>query len=286
VSTTAPPPPPPPPTGIVIAAVGDISCAPTSAVTATACRQLSVSNLIQNDPAVQHFLALGDLQYPNGELANFQSNSAYNGSYGRFKSQTKPAPGHHEYNTANATGYYSYFGALAGDPTKGYYSFDVGTTWHIVSLNSNCSFVSCAVGSTQEKWLRDDLTASTRPCTIAYWHHPRFASSSRGNITEVDPLWRAVADDGGELVLAGHEHYYERFAPMNAAGTADANGVRSFIVGTGGNSMGGFSTVQPNSQVRLQAFGVMKLTLSDNAYSWQMVNESGTVLDSGTGTCH
>ena len=162
----------------------------------------------------------------------------------------------------------------------------MGTTWHIVALNSNCSFVSCAVGSAQEQWLRADLAASTRPCTIAFWHHPRFASSSRGNVTEVDPLWRAVADDGGEIVLAGHEHYYERFAPMNAAGGADANGVRSFIVGTGGNSLGGFSTVKPNSLVRLQAFAVMKLTLSTDSYSWQLINESGTVLDSGTGTCH
>jgi hypothetical protein len=280
VSTTAPP---PPPSGIVIAAVGDAVCTPSSPVTATTCRQLSVSNLIANDPAVQHFLALGDLQYENGELANFQT--AYEASYGRFKSKTKPAPGNHEYNTANASGYYTYFGALAGDPTKGYYSFDVGTTWHVVALNSNCSFVSCAAGSAQEQWLRADLAASTRPCTIAYWHHPRFTSSSRGGATNVDPLWRAVVADGAEIVLAGHEHNYERFAPMNASGAADANGVRSFIVGTGGHSRGGFSTPVANSVVRLQTFGVLKLTLSTNTYSWQMVNESGTVIDSGTGTC-
>ena len=215
----------PPPSDIVIAAVGDMVCAPSSPFTSTTCRQLSVSNIINNDASVQHFLALGDLQYPNGELANFQT--AYETSFGRFKAKTKPAPGNHEYNTPNATGYYTYFGALAGDPTKGYYSFDVGSTWHIVALNSNCTFVSCATGSTQEQWLRADLAASSRPCTIAYWHHPRYASSSRGDNTDVDPLWRAVADDGGEIVLAGHEHYYERFAPVNATGVADANGVRS-----------------------------------------------------------
>jgi hypothetical protein len=243
---------------------------------------LSVSNLINNDSSVQHFLALGDLQYPNGELANFQT--AYEASYGRFKAKTKPAPGNHEYNTTNATGYYTYFGALAGDPTKGYYSFDVGTTWHIVSLNSNCTFVSCAAGSAQEQWLRADLAASTRPCTIAYWHHPRFSSSA--DATNVDPLWRAVADDGGELVLTGHAHFYERFAPMNASGGADANGVRSFVVGTGGKSMSGFGTTHANSLVRLQTFGVLKLTLGTSSYSWQMVNESGSILDSGTGTCH
>ena len=281
VSTTAPP---PPPSGIVIAAVGDIACAPTSAVTSTSCRQLSVSNLIQNDPSIQHFLALGDLQYPNGELANFQS--AYEASFGRFKAKTRPAPGNHEYNTTGATGYYTYFGPLAGDPTKGYYSFDVGTTWHVVSLNSNCSFVSCAAGSPQEQWLRADLSASTRACTIAYWHHPRWTSSSRGDNTNTDPLWRAIAGDGTELVLAGHEHVYERFAPVSATGAADTNGVRSMVVGTGGNSMGTFGTTHANSVVRLRAFGVLKLTLSTDAYSWQYVNESGTVLDSGSGTCH
>jgi hypothetical protein len=284
VSTTAPPPPPPPPTGIVLAAVGDMACAPSSAVTSTACRQLQISNIVNNDATVEQFLALGDLQYPNGELANFQT--AYEASYGRFKAKTRPAPGNHEYNTAGATGYYTYFGSIAGDPTRGYYSFDVGTTWHLIALNSNCSFVSCATGSPQEQWLRADLAASTRPCTIAYWHHPRWTSSSRGDNTIVDPLWRALADDGAELVLAGHEHVYERFAPLGATGAADANGVRSLIVGTGGNSMGSFGTTHANSLVRLQTFGILKLTLSSSSYGWQLVSESGAILDSGSGTCH
>jgi hypothetical protein len=264
VTTSASPPTPPPtqpPNGVVIAAVGDMACAPTSAVTSTTCRHLAVSNLVHTDPAVQHFLALGDLQYPNGELANFQAQGGYEGSYGRFKARTKPAPGHHEYNTANATGYYAYFGQLAGDPTKGYYSFDVGTTWHIVAINSNCSFVSCAAGSTQEQWLRGDLAASTRQCTIAFWHHPRWTSTSRGANTTMDAMWRAVAEDGAEIVLAGHEHVYERFDPMTASGGADPNGVRSFVVGTGGNSRGSFSSPQPNSVVRLSGFAVLKLTL-------------------------
>jgi hypothetical protein len=261
-----------------------MACAPSSAVTSTACRQLQISNIVNNDATVEQFLALGDLQYPNGELANFQT--AYEASYGRFKAKTRPAPGNHEYNTAGATGYYTYFGSIAGDPTRGYYSFDVGTTWHLIALNSNCSFVSCATGSPQEQWLRADLAASTRPCTIAYWHHPRWTSSSRGDNTIVDPLWRALADDGAELVLAGHEHVYERFAPLGATGAADANGVRSLIVGTGGNSMGSFGTTHANSLVRLQTFGILKLTLSSSSYGWQLVSESGAILDSGSGTCH
>ena len=277
-------PPTPSPGGIVIAAVGDMVCAPTSAVTSTTCRQLAVSSLINGDPSVQAFLALGDLQYPAGELANFQT--AYEASYGRFKAKTKPAPGNHEYDTTNAAGYYAYFGSLAGDPTKGYYSADIGTSWHVVSLNSNCTFVSCAVGSAQEQWLRADLLASTRPCTIAYWHHPRFVSSSRGDNANTDPLWRAVADDGAELVLAGHEHVYERFATLNRNGAADANGVRSLVVGTGGASMGSFGTTHANSLLRLRTFGVLKLTLLASSYSWQMIAENGSVLDSGTGTCH
>ena len=146
--------------------------------------------------------------------------------------------------------------------------------------------MSCAADRAQEQWLRGDLLASTRQCTIAYFHHPRWTSSSRGDNTNMDALWRAIADDGGEIVLAGHEHDYERFAPMGATGAADANGVRSFVVGTGGNSMSSFGSTHANSLVRLQAFGVLKLTLSTSSYSWQMINESGTVLDSGSGTCH
>ena len=142
----------PPVTGPVVAAVGDMVCPPSGAVTTTACRQVSVSNLIVNDPDMRAYLALGDEQYDNGELANFQT--AYEASYGRVKAKTHPIPGNHEYNTAGATGYYTYFGAAAGDPTKGYYSFDIGTTWHVIGLNANCTAVACATGSAQEQWLR------------------------------------------------------------------------------------------------------------------------------------
>ena len=227
---------------------------------------------------------LGDLQYENGELAGFQR--SYDPSYGRVKSKTLPAPGNHEYNTAGATGYYAYFGALAGDPTKGYYSTDIGTTWHVVALNSNCSFVACSAGSAQEQWLRADLAANTRPCVVAFWHHPRFSSGSHGNDTTVAPFWDALQQFGAELVLGGHEHDYERFAPQLPGGAADANGIREIIVGTGGRSLGSFGTMKANSLVRISTFGVMKLTLGTSSYSWKFVDESGTTRDSGTGTCH
>jgi hypothetical protein len=274
---------PPPVVGPVIAAVGDMVCPPTGAVTTTTCRQMAVSNLLVNEANLQWFLALGDLQYERGELANFQS--AYEASYGRVKAMTKPAAGNHEYETANASGYYTYFGAAAGDPTKGYYSFDVGTTWHLVALNSNCTFVACAAGSVQEQWLRTDLAASSRPCTLAFWHHPRFSSSTRGNDTSTAPFWSALDQDGAELVLTGHEHMYERFAPQSATGVASTNGVRQFVVGTGGRSLGSFGTTAANSVVRMTGFGVLKLTLGESAYTWQFVDQSGAVLDSGTGAC-
>lgn len=276
--------PVPPVTGAVVAAVGDMVCPPGSAVTATTCRQQSVSDLVANDAAVTALLVLGDLQYDNGELANFQA--AYEPSYGRVKAKTKPAPGNHEYNTPGAPGYYTYFGAAAGDPAKGYYSFDVGTTWHVVALNSNCSAVACSPGSTQEQWLRADLAATARPCVVAFWHHPRFSSGSHGDDTTVAPFWDALGQYGAELVLSGHDHDYERFASQLPSGAADPNGIRELIVGTGGKSLGSFGAPKQNSAVRISTFGVVKLTLGTSAYSWQFVNEAGTVLDSGAGTCH
>ena len=270
--------------GVVVAAVGDMVCAPSGSVTSTTCRQLQVSNIVANDPAVQVFLALGDLQYENGELAYFQS--AYEASYGRFKAKTKPAVGNHEYNMPGAAGYYDYFGAAAGDPAKGYYSFDVGATWHVVALNSNCSVVSCAAGSAQEQWLRNDLAATSRACVLAFWHHPRFSSGSHGSNTAVAPFWNALQARGAELVLVGHDHDYERFAPQLPSGIADAAGITEFIVGTGGKSLSAFGTTKANSALRFGSFGVLRLTLGDGAYAWQFVDEAGGILDSGTGSCH
>ena len=259
-----------------------MACAPGKAVTSSSCRQHAVSNLVVNDPNNQLLLALGDEQYENGDLAGFQS--SYGPSYGRIKSKTMPTVGNHEYGTAGASGYFSYFGAAAGPPDKGYYSYDLGGTWHVVTLNSNCDIVSCATGSAQEQWLRADLAATTRPCVIATWHAPRFSSDY--SVTDVAPFWNDLQQYGVELNLVGHEHSYERFQPQLANGAANANGVQEIVVGTGGRSLDGWGTPLPNSAARLSTFGVLKLVLGTNSYSWQFVDQSGAVRDSGSRSCH
>ncbi|MGB8984286.1 MAG: DNRLRE domain-containing protein [Anaerolineales bacterium] len=274
----------------VIAAAGDIACDPTSGSfnggngTATSCRQKAVSDLLvgQNYAAV---LALGDIQYEDGAPSKYYQ--SYDLSWGRVKNITLPVVGNHEYNTAGASGYFSYFGAAAGDPTKGYYSYDIGA-WHIIALNSNCSQVGgCGLGSPQELWLKADLAAHPSMCTLAYWHHPRFSSGQHGSNTSYDAFWKDLYAAGAELVLNGHDHNYERFAPQNPGAAADPNGIQEFVVGTGGKNHYAFSTIRANSVVRnSDTYGVLKLTLHATSYDWQFVPEAGkTFTDSGTRNC-
>jgi hypothetical protein len=297
----APPPPPPPPPSNgdpAIAVAGDIACDPADAGfnggagTATNCRQAATSNLLAaNGP--NGVLTLGDNQYVDGTLAKF--NQVFGATWGRFKSLTHPSVGNHEYNMAGAGGYYDYFNGLgqqsgpAGDRSKGYYSYDIGT-WHMVALNSVCSAAGgCGVGSPQEKWLRADLAAHPAACTLAYWHHPRFSSGWSGNATPTAPLFQALYDANAEVVLAGHDHNYERFGPQTPSAVADqARGVRAFTVGTGGEDFDSLITVRANSQVRnFDTFGVLKLTLHPNSYDWRFVPIAGqTFTDSGTSACH
>ncbi|HET7056498.1 MAG TPA: hypothetical protein VFI12_08545, partial [Thermomicrobiales bacterium] len=189
-----------------------------------------------------------------------------------------------------------YFGNAAtplqpGCPSSchGYYSYDVGT-WHIVVLNSNCSQAGgCGVGSAQEKWLRADLAAHTNTCSVAYMHHPRFSSGQIGSFPTMQPLWQAFYDNGGDLVLAGHDHNYERFAPQTPGGQADSNwGIREFVVGTGGRNTSALGTIKANSEVRnTNTFGILKLVLRPTGYDWQFIPISGsTFTDSGSGNCH
>jgi hypothetical protein len=227
---------------------------------------------------------LGDNVYNSGTARQFAE--CYDPSWGRHKDRTMPAPGNHDYNTSGATGYYGYFGAAAGDPSQGYYSYDLGA-WHIIVLNSN---IDMAPGSAQEQWLRSDLAAHPVSCTLAYWHHPRFNSgASHGNRRETAPLYQALYENGAEIVLSGHEHLYERFAPQNPNAQADpAFGIRQFIVGTGGKNLYRFDSPEPNSEIRNNAtFGVLRLTLNPDGYSWQFLPvEGSSFTDSGSGTCH
>lgn len=233
--------------------------------------------------------ALGDNAYPNGTDANYAN--CYDPTWGRHKARTRPTPGNHEYHTAAAGAYFRYYGAAAAEPGKGYYSYDLGD-WHIIVLNSNsdCADIRCGMGSSQLRWLRDDLAAHPAKCTLAYWHHPRFNSGSHhGNSTNVAPFWRALYESGADVVLNGHEHLYERFAPQTPDAQPDAaRGIRQFTVGTGGRDEYSFGKVQPNSEVRQSGTpGVLKLELDRDGYRWEFIPVRGaTFRDAGSGTCH
>jgi hypothetical protein len=277
ITVTSPPPPSDDP---VIVGAGDIASCSSTGDEATA-------NLLDNIAGT--VITLGDNAYSSGTATEYTN--CYGPSWGRHLARTRPSPGNHEYNTLDASGYFGYFGSAAGDPTKGYYSYDVGA-WHIIVLNSNssCTTISCAAGSAQDTWLRADLAAHGNVCTLAYWHHPRFNSgASHGNNTAVANFWDALYQYGADVILNGHEHVYERFAPQTPAAVADpAAGIRQFTVGTGGASHYTFGTIQPNSEVRNgTAYGVLKLTLHATSYDWQFVPVAGaTFTDSGTGSCH
>ncbi|HLZ45757.1 MAG TPA: Ig-like domain-containing protein [Gemmatimonadales bacterium] len=237
----------------------------------------------------------GDNAYPNGSPADYAN--CYGPTWGRFKSRTHPAPGNHDYNcgpsaspaiagcTTPAAGYFGYFGAAAGDPSKGYYSYELGA-WHIVVINS---MMTRTTGSAMEQWLRADLAAHPTKCALAYWHYPRFSSgSTHGSDASMQPIWQALYDYGADVVVSGHEHNYERFAPQTPTGQADpAHGIREFVVGTGGAGNYTFETPQPNSEVRYSATpGVIKFTLYADHYDWLYIPTSGSFTDSGSGACH
>ena len=235
--------------------------------------------------------ALGDAGYPNGTTANYQN--CYDPSWGRQKARTYPVTGNHDYDSsATAAGYFGYFGAAAGDPTKGYYGYDLGD-WHIIVLNSNSSFVATAVGSLQETWLKADLAATTKQCVLAMWHNPRFystTSSSFSPSSAVKPFWDDLYAAHAELIVNAHMRDYERFAPQTSAGVADpVNGIREIIVGTGGEGLDQPNTlIIPNSEVRISGvYGVLQLTLGNGSYSWRFVPGAGqTATDTGSGSCH
>jgi hypothetical protein len=305
-STTSPPPPsttptPPPPspgpaaTDPIIAAAGDIACSPndpnfkSGAGSTNYCRQRATAGLL--DGSLADILTLGDNQYENGELSNFRS--VFDLTWGAAKSRLKPSAGNREYNTSSASGYFDYFngaGIITGARDRGYFSYDVGS-WHLISLNSNCSSIGgCYAGSAQEQWLRADLAAHPNRCTLAYWHHPLFTSGQTGNSTNTRPLFQALYDANAEIVLSGHDHDYERFAPQTPAGGLDNNrGVREFVVGTGGESHHPLTYgALKNEQVRNDStFGVIRLTLHPGSYDWKFQPIAGqTFTDSGSTACH
>jgi 3',5'-cyclic AMP phosphodiesterase CpdA len=268
-----------PDTGTVIYAVGDIAdCGKNPPQEAAAVRTAEL--LRQTEGPI---LALGDIAYPIGSYTDFAT--CFDQIWGDLKARILPAPGNHEYLTAQATPYYAYFGAAAGEPGRGYYSTTIGA-WHIVSLNSN---IDTQAGSPQEVWLRADLAANRAKCTLAFWHHPVFSSTPRGFDAKMQDIWRALYEAGVDVVLNGHEHVYERFAALTPDGKSDtAHGIRQFVVGTGGARAGRFDTIQAASESReTKILGVLRLTLRDNGYAWQYLPAGGQKFDdSGEDHCH
>ena len=268
----------------VLVGAGDIaSCKDPQGAQATA-------KLIEQIPGT--VFAAGDLAYEKGSTADFQN--CYGSSWGQFKDRTKPALGNHEYAEPTASGYFQYWGAQAGPAGKGYYSYDLGT-WHIVVLNTNCGargLGGCGASSPQEEWLRQDLAGHPDACVVAYGHHALFSSGlfkSHAVHPELRQLWQDLHAAHAELVLAGHEHSYERFSPQDPDGHLDAaNGIREIVVGTGGRNHDPLGFALANSEVRnADTFGVLKLTLSPGHYAWEFIPEEGKSFhDSGSGECH
>ena len=263
----------------VLVGAGDIAdCSDLSGAEATA-------KLLESIPG-QVFTA-GDNAYPAGTKEQFDN--CYDKTWGRVKSRTRPSVGNHEFHSGGATPYFDYFGAAAGDPTKGYYSYELDA-WHIVVLNSECSEVGgCGAGSRQEKWLRADLASHPSVCTVAYWHKPLFSSGAKhGNDPEMKAFWEDLYDAKAAIVINGHDHDYERFAPQNPDGKSDAaRGIREFVVGTGGKSHRPFAKPLATSEVRnADTYGVLKLKLRVKSYDWEFIPEAGkTFHDSGSGSC-
>ena len=230
--------------------------------------------------------ALGDTAYESGTPREFSQ--CYEPTWGRHRDRTRPAIGNHEYGTDDGRGYFDYFGSAAGAPGEGWYSYELGE-WHVIALNSNCGRVSCERGSPQVRWLEADLAASDARCTLAYWHHPRFSSGRHGNSAKVQPFWAALHRADADLVLVGHDHDYERFAPLGSDGDPDPQaGIREFVVGTGGAALRDFESPVQGSEVReSDTHGVLQLTLGEGRYEWRFVPVEGeSFTDSGSGSCH
>ena len=220
---------------------------------------------------------LGDNAYPNGSGEDYSN--CYDSSWGEFKSRTRPTPGNHEYQTTGAAGYFQYYGSLAGPCCRGFYTYKLGK-WRIYSLNSEARL------DKQLSWLSNHLATYPARCVLAYWHKPLYSAGPHGPNPEMYGTYKALYDAGAEVVLTGHDHSYQRFAPMDADGREQDDGIRQFVVGTGGSPPTDFPNPAPNLEVRHKVRGVMQLSLADGTYSWKFLSQWGKTLDSGTETCH
>jgi len=271
-------------TTVTLVGAGDIASCSYDRDTATADVLANVSGTV---------FTLGDNVYPTGTAAQFQS--CYHPTWGAQKSRTRPSAGNHDYYTEDASGYFGYFGTRAGAATKGYYTYKRGS-WRIIVLNSNCSAVGgCGKLSPQGNWLTKTLNNYPAKCTLAYFHHPLFASTGAAS-PEVRPFWNILYGHNADVILSGHAHYYERFARQRPDGTADGSrGIREFVVGTGGappetpmtSPRAANSVVDSEKSPGVTAYGVLRLRLSTGSYAWKFLPVAGeSFTDSGTGQCH
>lgn len=277
-----------------LAAVGDIACTPGGEQAATSCQMDAVVSAIKlANP--DKILVLGDLQYDKGTIEEFTS--VFQPLWVDFKSKSHAVPGNHEYATENAKGYFNYWNGIevtsaqAGDYGKGYYSFNYGN-WHIIALNSNCKYIGgCDELSPQGIWLEKDLRKHKNRCSLAFWHHPPYSSGKYADketeLAKGRDLWQAASASGVEIVLNGHDHIYERFAPRLAGGEVDDRGTRQFIIGTGGRVQYPLTLNHPSSEYRQSDnFGFLMLTLKFKSYEWKYVTTENQVLDSGSAQCY
>ena len=260
-----------PDSGAVLAGAGDIGWCGSAGVDQTARLLDAIEGTV---------FTTGDNAYPVGSATDFRD--CYDPFWGRHRSRTRPAAGNHDWASAAGGPYFEYFGALAGPAGLGYYSYTLGS-WHVVVLNSN---LDLSAGSLQEAWLRADLAAHPVPCTLAYWHHPLFSSGLHGNDSRSADAWRALLAARADVVLNGHDHLYERFAPQTAEAIPDGLGIRQFTVGTGGAPLYDFGPARPNSEVRLNdSVGVLRLVLRSGGYSWQFITPGYLIADAGSSPC-
>ena len=275
--SVAPTPTPTPSDDPVLVGAGDIADCELPGDSATAALIEGIQGTV---------FTAGDNAYPEGTADQFRD--CYGPTWGRFLDRTRPSAGNHDWDTGGAAGYLGYFGTAATPDGVTWYSYDLGS-WHIVVLDSDCRDVKgCDPDSAQGRWLAADLAASSARCTLAIWHHPRFSSGTHGNDQSVAPFWQALYDDGADVVINGHEHDYERFAPQDPSGKEDRErGLRQFVVGTGGAALRPFLVPKENSELRLSvSHGVIRMTLHDGSYEWRFIPTAGDVGDAGSARCH
>ena len=270
----------------VVAAAGDVACETTDSdfdgEDPDQCQARATADLLVDADAV---LPLGDLQYPDGTLDSFEG---YDATWGKFADDSYPVPGNHDYHVAGAEGYYDYWeskGRPVGEGRSGYHSWDLGP-WRLIALNSNCDDVPCDEGSPQNDFLEEVLANTTQGCVLAYWHHPLFNSGDKhGDSTPqgAEAFLEDLYAAGADIVLNGHEHNYQRYGKQDPTGEADANGIREFVAGTGGKSHYGLLEEKDSNYEFGNAtdFGVLRLHLGKDSYSWEFVAVTGALLDAG-----